>query len=208
MGGFGSGKCYWKRRPKRSSKLFTSSLYKLCIPHLLKEHKKTPGVFIWNDQIRLIVEDDSILFSSIDGQQMNTEIVKMTKMPCHYGGFRFFGLCPCCSKQVRDLYFYKTTFACRHCFRMTYYTRHTTLSRRLILKREKISKRINDDTWNKPKWMRQKTFARVRSEYFDLDEKELIADFYSLRTNYAVDKLFAKYGCAIAAAEALETKFC
>lgn len=135
------------------------------------------------------------------------ELLKVTKMPCHYGGFTFFGLCPCCSKQVRDLYFYKTAFACRHCFRMTYFTRHTTLSMRLILKRERIGKRINDDKWNKPKWMRQKTFAKLRSEYFDLDEKELIADFYSLRTNRSVDKLFAKYGCIIAAAEALEMQF-
>lgn len=55
--------------------------------------------------------------------------------------------------------------------------------------------------------MRQKTFAKLRSEYFDLDAKELIADFYSLRTNLSVDKLFGKYGCAISAAEALEMQF-
>lgn len=202
MGGIGSGKSYWKNRPKKSSKLFTSSLQKLGISELVKQCKQFPGEFIWGKQIRLIVSDEVIHLSSLENVQLLTNCIKVTKMPCNYGGFRYFGLCPCCSKQVRDLFFYESVFACRHCFKMTYYSRHTTLFTRLLVKREKIGKAIHNDEWTKPKWMRKKTFAKLRELYVDLDEKVEIANFYNLRSNRAVDKLFAKYGCAMAAAEA------
>lgn len=87
---------------------------------------------------------------------------------------------------------------------MVYFTQNATLSYRLRLKKKAAEKKINGDAWKRPKWMRQKTFARLRKLYFELDEKERIADFFSLRNYRMVNKIFAKYGCALFAAEAWE----
>lgn len=73
----------------------------------------------------------------------------------------------------------------------------STLSTCLHIKRKKTGKRINNDVWIKPKWMRKKTYARLRKLYRDLEEKVEIANFYNLRNNPAVDKLFARYGSAM-----------
>ncbi len=203
MGGIGSGKCYGKRRTKRSLKLTASDLPKLCIPQFMKQNIQDPGLYIWNGSIRLLVDNDVIILSSSEGKQLDTTYIKVNKTHCHYGGYRFFGHCPYCSKRVRDLYFHKANFACRHCFRMIYRSQNATLSTRLFLKRRKIGRWINNDEWNKPKWMRQKTFAKLREKYFDLDEQGQIADFFSLRNIQTVDKIYAKYGCALIAAELL-----
>jgi hypothetical protein len=49
--------------------------------------------------------------------------------------------------------------------------------------------------------MRKKTFERLREEFFALDEKREIANLFSLRNNRIVDKIYAKYGSALTAAE-------
>lgn len=55
--------------------------------------------------------------------------------------------------------------------------------------------------------MRWKTFKRLRREYLDLDEKEQIAEFFSLRNSKQVDKVFEEYGCAVIAAEVFAMKY-
>ena len=42
--------------------------------------------------------------------------------PCHYGGVRYWLLCPewGCRRRVGTLYFAGERFACRHCFNLTY----------------------------------------------------------------------------------------
>lgn len=72
------------------------------------------------------------------------------------------------------------------------------------LKKKEAKSKINDDVWTKPKWMRQKTFKLLQDNYFDLEEKEQITEFFSLRNHQAVEKIFAKYGFVLFAAAAWE----
>ena len=52
--------------------------------------------------------------------------VLMTAQPCHYGGKRWWFVCPlarnrvACEKKVKKLYFLQGFFGCRHCHNLTY----------------------------------------------------------------------------------------
>lgn len=201
MGGIGSGRGS-RQNAWRSKKLKTESLPGVDVTELIKAYKTTSNNTFHFKDIELVVGDSVIKVKRVEGEPLQASSINIASMPCHYGGFRYFVHCPYCKKRVRTLYLHSTIFACRHCFKMGYWSQNYTLSYRLLLKSRKAKSKINNDEWTKPKWMRQKTFKRLRSDYFDLDEKEQIASFYSLRNNQQVDKLFAKYGCAIAAADA------
>jgi hypothetical protein len=203
MGGLGSGK---GSRSKRSKKLKTCHLLGLDIPQAVKMQQKNPTGTLVLDDIDLKVNESHILLERAKGDKLITDTIKLALIPCNYGGFQYLCHCPACQKRVRTLYLYQTVFACRHCFKLSYSIQNYTLARRLRLKLKKVEKRINNDRWTKPKWMRQKTFKRLRSEQFELDEKEQIADFFSLRNNREVDRLYKKYPMAIFAAEAFEMR--
>jgi hypothetical protein len=90
---------------------------------------------------------------------------------------------------------------------MIYFSQNATLSYRLLLKVKAAKAKINGNVWTRPKWMRQKTFSCLRNNYFELEEKEQIADFFSLKNHRVVNQIFAKYGCALFAAEAWGMQF-
>lgn len=203
MGGLGSGGKGLRHKAWRSRKLKTTNLPELTIPELIKLHKANPNsTFTFNDIRLTVAETGSVVhLERIKGEKLHTATIKISTVPCNYGGFRYYALCPICQKRVRTLYLHQNLLACRHCFRMGYMSQNATLSQRLRTKRRAIGKKINNDEWTKPKWMRKKTFAKLRSEYLDLGEKEQIADFFSLRKNSSVNRIFDEFGCAIIAAE-------
>lgn len=203
MGGFGSGRSYHKGRPSRGGKALTSHCYSLDISESIKKYNKAPGVCVYG-KFGFVFDDDAILVKRLDGEKLLTEEIAVTTMPCHFGGLRYFGLCPLCQRQVRILYLRKSLLACRHCHNLSYHSKNVSFSTRLLLKFLEIKKKINGDEYTKPKWMRWKTFEKLKEQYFELDEKSQIADIYALRNNKSVDILFDQYGCAFAAADALE----
>lgn len=206
MGGIGSGKGA-RRKAWRSKKMYIGSLPGFCIPELIKMHQSNPNSTLSFNNINVSIDKSWIRLESASIKKLLVDSIKISSVPCNYGGFRYFGHCPTCYKRVRILYLYKTIFACCHCLGMVYFTQNATLSYRLRLKAKAVKSKISDDVWTKPKCMRKKTFAKLRGQYFDLDEKKKIADFFSLRNIRAVDGLFAKYGCAIGACEAWEMQY-
>lgn len=206
MGGLGSGKGS-RRKAWRSKILKTTSLPALNVPELIKRHKDKLDVTFAFCNIRLTVSEEDIFIESLEGEKMVIDFIKVAKMPCNYGGFRYFGCCPACKRQVRTLYLWKTLFACRHCFRLGYATQNCTLSFRLYLQMKVAKEKLTDGEWIKPKWMRKNTFARLREKYFALDEKSEIANIFSLRNKRIVDKIYARYGSALTAAECWEMHY-
>jgi len=61
---------------------------------------------------------------SIHEENIMTSIM-LAKTPCHFGGFRWWLLCPTCSRRVRSLYrpHYARYYCCRHCHDLTYIQR-------------------------------------------------------------------------------------
>jgi len=201
MGGIGSGRGS-RRKAWRSKTIKTERFPSLDVTEVIKSSKTTLKNTFQFKNIELIVGESAIALKSLEGKPLQAGSINISSMPCHYGGFRYFVCCPYCEKRVRTLYLYNMIFACRHCFKMCYWSQYHTLFYRLLLKRKIVGDKIINDEWTKPKWMRQRTFKRLRSEYFDLDEKIEIAHFFSLRSIRQVDKLFEIHGCAISAAEA------
>lgn len=52
--------------------------------------------------------------------------VRLSQSPCHFGGYRWFFLCPRCNKRVAHLYHVGSMFTCRHCNNLTYQSRNKT----------------------------------------------------------------------------------
>lgn len=204
MGGLGSGKSYGKGRSvSKGWKMLTTTLPELNISQLVKLHKEGgSGKYVWG-KIPLTIEGNRIF---LDKEEVPTKTLTLVEIPCHYGGFRYSVFCPTCNKRVKRLYLFKMVLGCRHCLKLAYPSQNQTKFVRLLLKESDIGKKINKGE-SKPKWMRWKTFERLRKEYMDLDEKGQIADFFSLRNNRQVNKVFEEYGCAIFAAEAFAMKY-
>jgi hypothetical protein len=204
MGGLGSGK---GSRTKRSKKLKTCHLLGLDVPQAVKMQQENPTGSLVLDDIDLKVNESHILLERTKGDRLKTDSIKLALLPCNYGGVQYLGHCPACQRRVRTLYLFQNFFACRTCFKMAYPSQNQTLYVRLLLKSDKAKKKINNDPWTKPKWMRQKTFKRLRSEQFELEEKRQLADFFSLRNNREVDRIYKKYPMAILAAEEFGMRF-
>lgn len=199
MGGINSGRGT-RYKAWRSKKPSIKSLPALKISEFIKKQRAAPDSrFVFGD-IQLELKEPDILLTSKNGELV-TPSIRISTIPCHYGGFRYFALCPICSKRVSTLYQYKTCFACRICFRMHYPSQNQPLYYTMLLKAEKAHKQLDNDPWTKPKGMRKKTFDRLRLLYFDLDEKAEIANFFRCKTIREVEGIFKKYGSAITAAE-------
>lgn len=203
MGGLGSGRGP-RRSARRSKKGYIDNLPSLNIPKVIRIHKDSPnGEFVSGD-ILLKVKPTSIHLQYGKKDSLVIFKIKICALSCHYGGYRYYGLCPVCQRRVISLYINsKNTMICRLCLDLVYLSQNATFSYRLYKKMKAVKEKLNSNEWSKPKWMREKTYKQLRSNLFALDEKQQIADFFSLRNYQSVNKIFNKYGCAIIAAEIL-----
>jgi len=99
--------------------------------------------------------------------------VAFTTTPCHYGGVRYWFICPAlgCGKRVAILYQGDKYFACRHCYRLAYPSQREASHDRLIRKADKLREKLvwepgvlNGGGW-KPKGMHWKTYWRLKAEH-------------------------------------------
>ena len=86
-------------------------------------------------------------------------IVPLVTTPCHFGGDRYWFLCPMykegekCNRRVGVLYQAGEYFACRHCYELTYSSRNESRATgiyrwvKLQTKLEKLGKGIRRYTW-------------------------------------------------------------
>ncbi|HEX4839090.1 MAG TPA: hypothetical protein VFU89_01460 [Rhabdochlamydiaceae bacterium] len=203
MGGFGSGKAA-RRKAWRSKKRYITSLPEIPVSKLI--HAKRGDVDNQSTFGRLKCEIHPFSIHLEHDEQLPLDIseIEISAFPCHYGGYRYYGLCPACDRCARSLYVLDGTIpVCRICLGMVYSSQNATLSYRLYRKVRSVKNKLNNDEWTKPKWMRKKTFEQLRTEISELDEKREIANFFSLRNHRSVNRIYDEYGSAIAAAEML-----
>jgi hypothetical protein len=109
--------------------------------------------------------------------------VMLQTTPCHYGGMRYWFICPAvgCSRRVALLYLGDKIFACRHCYQLAYQSQRETDDDRRIRKADKIRDKLNwepgilnGNGW-KPKGMHWKTFWRLQAEHETHVDQSLIA---------------------------------
>lgn len=181
MGGIGSG-----NRSRYSSRSTTEDFNSIDIRRWAREGMLHPGYrggWQWlrsNEVIATIgmrAEADRVILTyrhrRRDGDWKDEEYpVYISRTQCRLGGSRPWFICPVtgCRRRVAILYG-GAIFACRHCHGLTYESTREDAGDRAARRADHIRKRLgwepgflNGDGW-KPKWMRWRTFNRLKLEH-------------------------------------------
>ena len=183
MGGPGSGSWYrWDKKPTVNSSLC------LRVSDLRKHNvfqSTMPGTWSWyrGDQRAgqigyQMMGDDRMMLDYTYDKQPRKNTIKLTTTPCHYGGQRYWFLCPGCDRRVGVLASPYGWFRCRHCNKIGYDSENHTAWDRIIAKRRKIKNRLESG-----KRMQRKTRERLRYEYYRLDMLSEQLCFIALKSN-------------------------
>jgi hypothetical protein len=124
-----------------------------------------------------------------EGDWKNEEYpVFISRTRCRLGGSRPWFICPAagCRRRVALLYG-GAIFACRHCHRLAYASTHEDAGDRAARRADRIRERLgwelgflNGDGW-KPKWMRWRTFSRLKREHDELVARSCAAIAHKFR---------------------------
>jgi len=155
------------------------------------------GRFQWAQDLGYRDEDLKLKWSEEDGWlaldyrrdgRRYRERIRLTETPCHYGGSRFWFVCPSCGRRAGKVYlptnvYYNgervTRWLCRRCYGLTYEQRRSRRApdlSRLYSERasrllERHGLRVNRRGYFvRPAGMRRKTFDRLTAEHNRLVE--------------------------------------
>lgn len=124
--------------------------------------------------ISLTYDGDAVdLRYSIDGEP-HPQTIKVSTVPCHFGGYRYYFYCPGCVSRRYKLHLARSGFYCRECYRLPYYLQECGYLDGLIHKKHKLERKLE----NRSKYTRAKTFDRIID---DLEEAERKIDKAFLR---------------------------
>lgn len=98
--------------------------------------------------------------------------VRIVRTPCNLGGSRPWFICPAlgCGRRVAILYG-GGIFACRHCYQLAYASAREDAGDRATRRADRIRARLGwepgilNGNGDKPKWMRWRTFYRLRDAH-------------------------------------------
>ncbi len=160
--------------------------HRLGIGYFRKYNLLRPGLsfdYSWtrggepSGNIRIRTEEGCLILeyrhTRYDKSEDVAERVYLTWTRCNYGGRRPWFLCPTCGRRVGLLILGGKLFACRHCYRLKYWSQLETDLDRANRKVQKLKARLGEKTRLKPKGMHQKTFDRLHTR---LTEAEMEAD--------------------------------
>lgn len=107
--------------------------------------------------------------------------VRLQTTHCHYGGERYWFICPAegCGRRVAILYLGDKIFACRHCYQLAYKSQRETRHDRAFSRADKMRGKLGwepgiaNPNGYKPKGMHWKTFYRLSLEH-DADANRAI----------------------------------
>ena len=149
---------------------------RIAMTHSLSDYAKCP-ISQHRKGLRDATPNTTIHFQyKHNGKDYNYH-VKLDRTPCHYGGYRYWYLCPHCGKRTSVLY-RAGLYVCRHCIGANY---QTQLNQPLDNIRRKMHKVASKLKWVevgykevplRPKGMHQKTFDRLHGYYQELEYRE------------------------------------
>ncbi|WP_201525936.1 hypothetical protein [Psychrobacter frigidicola] len=149
--------------PAIATTLSLSNYSKLCISR-------------YRDQLRRSGKASSIdLGYSYRGKSYSYSI-RLDKTACNYGSYRYWWLCPKCSKRVSVLYC-AGTYVCRHCLNTPYGSQLQQPIDRLFSRAESIRQRLGwqsgiaHGNQGRPKHMHFTTYYKLVTEHDKLVQK-------------------------------------
>lgn len=180
MGGFGSGRL-WRKNIKTTARYPQLDVRVLYHKDLLK-----PGQIYtrnWYDDdkektiaVHIITEMDKLMLLHRDKRgQDHCYGINLSWTACNYGGNRPWFICPVkkCTQRVAKLYLVATFFACRHCYKLIYFSQLQTPEDRAIQRADNIRAQLGWEPGilngheDKPKGMHRETFNRLISDHDD-----------------------------------------
>lgn len=178
MGGFGSGRI-WRRNIKTTSKYPQLDVRTLYRKDLFKPDRGVTRNWYNDDKeeiasVYIVTKIDELLLHHFNrlGEELRYSVA-LTWTDCHYGGGRPWFICPIkkCSRRVVKLYLAGTFFACRHCYRLVYFSQLQTPEDRAIQNVDKIRAQLGWEPGllngheGKPKDMHWKTYDRLLDKH-------------------------------------------
>jgi hypothetical protein len=111
------------------------------------------------------------IYSNSDTKEKFDYKISLTTTSLNYGGKRWWFICPLkgCGKRVGKLYLSGRYFGCRKCLNLSYESQNEAPHWRMLTKAQNIHRKLGgsgctDDWVRKPKYMHQKTYARLINE--------------------------------------------
>jgi hypothetical protein len=113
------------------------------------------------------------------------EIVRIVRVPCRFGGFRRYFICPgvvngiACGRRVAKLHGPGRYFLCRRCYRLAHASQSESGWDRALRRANKIRQRLGGEPGmaatfpKKPKGMHQRTYDRLQEKAY---KAEMIAN--------------------------------
>jgi hypothetical protein len=179
---------YWKVKKKHASRVLCSKLTSI---DSFKIFKSSPsnGFTVQPLEIKAVVNGDSLQITYCNRKQTAYQI-PIDKLPCNYGGFRYYFRCPLCAKRMRILYLTsQSAFLCRMCLNLAYESQQLRPTRRYWHMSDKIKsfakhKGGDFEMYQKPPRMHAAHFQKIRSKQFYYESKSRQAANKELRKWY------------------------
>jgi len=179
MGGLGSGN-RWRSKATTTNEYRRVDIRYMRKQNLLRETRI--GTLSWNchgepngsityhcyvDRLELVYR------MQCDGEwQEMRQKVFFDSTRCHYGSERKWFKCPHCKRRCEILYFGRSGFYCRTCYRIPYGSQCEGKLDRMIRKRDKLKARIFDeDRHRRRRGMHRSTFQPLCERYCQLEEQ-------------------------------------
>ena len=178
MGGLGSGRWF---RPRE--RLTTEDLPRIDIRVLKRQgvlQPNYPGIFSWkidnpidgpmSFEIHRGWLSVEYLSTYNDHKSKHTEDIAFDRTPCHFGGNRYWFLCPCCKTRIATIYKLNNVYRCRHCHNLPFRSQSESELDRVIRQAHKLRQRLGGPESlyelikQKPKGMHNSTFERLSKE--------------------------------------------
>ena len=135
----------------------------------------------YREQLR-ITQPDSLPVSYKHRGKHHSYNIELAKTLCNYGNYRYWFLCPSCSKRTGVLYC-AGSYVCRHCIGANYHSQLQQPVDRIYTKLNALRERLGwqvgviHGIGERPKGMHHSTYERLLVEYEQLTNK-LIRTFY------------------------------
>lgn len=110
----------------------------------------------------------SVTLSYTVGGEQRQPTIGLTTTSCTFGGSRVWFQCPRCHGRCAKLFLRGGHFRCRQCQQISYQSQSEDQIGRLWREQAKIESRLGVNL-SRPKFMRQKTFDRLRERYWALE---------------------------------------
>lgn len=190
---------FWSVKNKHIPRTSCAKLTSIDSFKLLSD--KSTGFSVQPLDIKAVSKDDSLQVT-YRNHKASTYTIPVDKLPCNYGGFRYFFKCPLCQSRMRLLYLAQNSiFLCRKCLNLGYDSQRLRTSNRYNYMNRKIKEQVKAkggdlDLNQRPRGMHQGTFQKLISRQLHYDIKfrqalnQELREWYGVKAEPYLDQFF------------------